>query len=219
MTGTVGGATTTGQWSGGSGTYSPNNTNLNAGYIPTPLEVTAGTVSLTLTSTNNGTCVSVSDVVQITFIAPPFANFNFSDVCLEETVNFTDFSLNGYGTISAWDWNFDDGSSSSTQNNSHLYSSAGSCAVELIVSSDAGCSDTTTQNVQVFELPVADFNYTSSCDNNLVILDFTDNSTTQADPLNYWYYDFGGQGSQLPQIHHSFLLDQEILLLLTLFKR
>lgn len=196
LSGTVNGATTTGQWVGGSGTYTPNNASLNAGYIPTAAEVTAGTVSLTLTSTNNGTCVSVSDVVQITFIAPPFANFNFSNVCLEETVNFTDFSLNGYGTISAWDWNYDDGNSSSSQNNSHLYANSGSYQVELIVSSDAGCSDTITQNVEVFELPVADFNYTSSCENNLVILDFTDNSTTVADPINYWYYDFGGQGSQ-----------------------
>lgn len=196
LSATVTGATLTGQWSGGSGTYTPDNTNLNAGYIPTPAEVLAGTVSLTLTSTNNGTCVSVSDVVQITFIAPPFANFNFSDVCLEETMSFTDFSLNGYGTISSWNWNFDDGSSSSSQNNNHLYSNPGSYDVELIVSSDAGCSDTTSQTVLVYELPVADFNYTSSCDNNLVVLDFTDNSTTVGDPINYWYYDFGGQGSQ-----------------------
>lgn len=196
LAGVVSGATTTGQWSGGSGTYSPNDSDLNAGYIPTAAEVSAGTVSLTLLSTNNGTCIAVSDVVQITFIAPPFANFNFADVCLEETTTFTDFSLNGFGTISAWDWDFDDGNSSSAQHNDHLYTTSGSFDVELIVTSDAGCSDTITQNVLVYELPVADFTYVPSCDNNLVVLDFTDNSTTTTDPINYWYYDFGGQGSQ-----------------------
>lgn len=196
LSGNVSGATTTGTWSGGAGTFTPDANTLNASYTPSAGEVLAGTMSLTLTSTNNGTCISVSDVVQITFIAPPFANFNFSDVCLEDTMYFTDFSLNGFGSIANWTWNFDDGFSSTSQNPSHLYSSPGNFDVELIVTSDAGCSDTTIKSVDVFELPVADFDYTSSCDNNLVILDFTDASTTASDPITYWYYDFGGQGSQ-----------------------
>jgi len=56
---------TTGAWSGGSGTYIPNNTSLNATYIPTAAELAAGSVTLTLTTTNNGTCPPDSDVVQI----------------------------------------------------------------------------------------------------------------------------------------------------------
>lgn len=196
LAGVVSGATTTGIWSGGAGTFVPNNTTLNAGYIPTSGELSSGTVSLTLTSTNNGTCISTSDIVQVTFIAPPFANFNFSNVCLEDTTHFTDFSLNGFGTIASWNWNFGDGNSSSSQNDSHLFGTSGTYPVQLIVESDAGCSDTATQNVTVFELPVADFSYTASCDDNLVILDFTDESTTISDPINYWFYDFGGQGTQ-----------------------
>jgi hypothetical protein len=41
-------------WSGGAGTYNPNNTTLNAVYTPTAAERTAGTVTLTLTTTGNG---------------------------------------------------------------------------------------------------------------------------------------------------------------------
>ncbi|MBI3136859.1 MAG: gliding motility-associated C-terminal domain-containing protein [Bacteroidetes bacterium] len=199
LAGVVSGATTTGQWSGGAGSYTPNSATLNASYTPTPGEVLAGTMTLTLTSTNNGTCISVSDVVQITFITPPFANFNFTDVCLEDTTLFTDFSLNGFGSIASWAWDFDDGTTSSSQNNNHLFPGSGNFDVELIVTSDAGCSDTTVKTVDVFELPVADFSYSTSCDNDLVIIDFTDNSTTTSDPINYWFYDFGGQGTQATQ--------------------
>lgn len=196
LNGIIGGATSTGIWSGGSGTYTPSSSILNAGYTPTASEVSSGNVILTLTSTNNGTCLAVSDNVQITFIAPPFANFNYSDICLNDSVLFTDFSLNGFGTIGSWQWNFGDGNSSTQQNNYHTYTNAGTFNVSLIVGSDAGCYDTITQSVDVHELPIADFTYTSSCDNNIVILDFDDNSTTVTDAINYWFYDFGGQGVQ-----------------------
>jgi gliding motility-associated-like protein len=57
-----------GIWSGGSGTFGPNNTTLNATYSPSPAELAAGFVDLTLTTTGNGTCPAASDVVRINFI-------------------------------------------------------------------------------------------------------------------------------------------------------
>lgn len=57
-----------GIWSGGGGTYSPNNTTLNANYTPTPAELAAGFVDLTLTTTGNGTCPAASDIVRIYFL-------------------------------------------------------------------------------------------------------------------------------------------------------
>lgn len=196
LAGVVSGPTTTGTWTGGAGTYSPNANTVNALYTPTPGEILTGTMSLTLTSTNNGTCVSVSDIVQLNFVAPPFANFNFTEVCLEDTTTFTDFSLNGFGSVAFWDWDFGDLTGSTSQNVNHFYSAAGAYNVQLIVWSDAGCSDTVSNTVDVYEMPAASFTYSGTCDNNLVVLNFVDNSTTLSDPLNYWFYDFGGQGSQ-----------------------
>ncbi|MCG8576953.1 MAG: PKD domain-containing protein [Flavobacteriales bacterium] len=196
LSGTVSGPTTSGIWSGGTGTYSPDDTDLSATYTPSAAEVTAGTAILTLTSTANGTCTAETDQVQITFVAPPFANFNFNEVCMNEETNFTDFSLNGFGFINSWDWDFGDGNSSTSQNPNHNFSTFGSQIVQLIVTSDAGCSDTVEQVVNVFEIPTADFSWEASCDNDQVIIDFTDESTTSSDLINYWFYDFGGVGSQ-----------------------
>jgi gliding motility-associated-like protein len=61
-------------WTGGAGTFSPNNTTTNAVYTPTAAEITAGSVTLTITSTGNGTCNSVSDQVIITITPSPTVN-------------------------------------------------------------------------------------------------------------------------------------------------
>jgi gliding motility-associated-like protein len=55
----------TGIWSGGNGTYNPSNTSLNAAYTPSAAEIAAGQVTLTLTTTNNGSCPAASDAVTI----------------------------------------------------------------------------------------------------------------------------------------------------------
>jgi large repetitive protein len=62
---TVTGATG-GIWSGGTGTFAPSNTALNAIYTPSAAEVAAGRARLILTSTGNGSCAAVTDDITIT---------------------------------------------------------------------------------------------------------------------------------------------------------
>lgn len=199
LSGAVTGPTTSGVWSGGAGSWTPDNTNLNAAYTPTNAEINAGTLTLTLTSTNNGNCNAEDDQLTIDFVAPPFANFNFNNVCLNEETTFTDFSLNGFGTIVNWTYDFGDGFGDNVPNTVHTYNSEGIYSASLIVESDAGCLDTMTNTVTVHELPVSDFTFQSSCDNALIVIDFTDASTISNGSINSWFYDFGGQGQQSVQ--------------------
>ena len=195
LTGLVSGPTSTGAWSGGSGTWNPSNTDLVTSYTPTPAEISAGVLNLTLTSTANGTCNSVSDQMTINFVAPPIANFNYNNACLNDTIYFDDFSLNGFGSIVGWNYDFGDANGAAIPNTYNLYSTPGTYTAELIIESSAGCFDTTTQTITVYDLPVADFTYNSSCNNANVVIDFTDASAVASGTINYWKYDFGGQGS------------------------
>lgn len=196
LNGSVSGPTSTGIWSGASGTFSASNTDLNAVYTATPAEVSSGSVILTLTSTANGNCLAENATVRIDFVAPPFANFNFNNVCQNETTEFTDFSLPGFGTLNQWEWDFGDGDTSMMEDPDHLYASAGAYPVQLIVSNTSGCKDTIAQSVNVYALPNASFTYVPSCTGSQVIIDFTDNSTVSAPAvINSWFYDFGGVGS------------------------
>ncbi len=91
LNGAVAGATG-GVWSGGNGSFTPNNTTLNATYTPTPAEVAGGTLTLTLTSTGNGNCVAVADSRTITFTPAPIVNAGTNgSVC----ANNAAISLNG----------------------------------------------------------------------------------------------------------------------------
>src|SRR5690606_7259755 len=62
---------TGGSWSGGLGTFLPNNTELGATYTPTQGEIAGGSVTLTLVTTGNGNCTSVSDLVTINYSQAP----------------------------------------------------------------------------------------------------------------------------------------------------
>ena len=48
------------QWSGGTGLYSPGSTAQNITYSPSPVELANGSVTLTVTTTGNGSCLAVS---------------------------------------------------------------------------------------------------------------------------------------------------------------
>jgi glucuronoarabinoxylan endo-1,4-beta-xylanase len=57
LAGTVGTPATGGKWvSSGSGSFSPGNTDLNATYTPSQNDITAGSVTLILSSTGTGVC-------------------------------------------------------------------------------------------------------------------------------------------------------------------
>ena len=64
--GSVGGSATGGIWSGGTGTFTPNNTTLTASYKPSAAEMAAGTVTLTLTTTGIGKCPAKDNKTTIT---------------------------------------------------------------------------------------------------------------------------------------------------------
>lgn len=82
---------------------------------------------------------------------PPTASFTSPNaVCQGSIITFTDFSTNSPTT---WAWNFGDGNTSSQQNPTHTYTSAGSYIVSLTVSNDAG-SNSTTQNIVVNANPI-----------------------------------------------------------------
>ncbi len=180
LSGIVSGPTTTGEWSGGLGLYDASNTDLMAAYTPTATEVSNGGLILTLTSTNNGGCMAVSDNVQISFVAPPVANFDSDDVCFGVTTNFQDFSLAGFGPITNWEWDFEDSQISTTPNNDIDYSAPGVYNVSLVVTSSVGCSDTVTDIVEVFGLPTVDFDYVTTCSGSDLTIDFEDQSSSSS---------------------------------------
>lgn len=107
---------TGGEWTGGTGTYSPNNTDLNANYTPSAAELAAGTVTLTLTSTGNGNCIPVTDTKTLNFTPAPIVDAgNDASVC----ANDPDITLGG-SVIGATGGTWSGGAGSYSSNNNDL---------------------------------------------------------------------------------------------------
>jgi hypothetical protein len=85
-----------GVWSGGAGTYTPGNSSLNAQYTPTAGEITSGNIALTLTSTGNGNCNAVTDVVNITITPSPTVSAGTNETLCS---NDASIELNGEITV------------------------------------------------------------------------------------------------------------------------
>ena len=106
------------------------------------------------------------------------------------------------GVITAWSWEFDDGTFGSTQNPEHEFAVyADTFDVQLIVITDQGCVDSITQEVTTF--PVVDWDYFPDVVNGCAPLtvSFTDLSTAGSSQVVgwQWIYDDGFFGfSQNP---------------------
>ncbi|NCO56253.1 MAG: hypothetical protein GW876_12760, partial [Bacteroidetes bacterium] len=87
LNGTVTNGSGTGIWTtNGTGTFNPNDSSLIATYIPSSSDTTIGTIVMTLTSTNNGGCLAISDSITVNFTPRPLVNAgNDFSVCSNDS--------------------------------------------------------------------------------------------------------------------------------------
>ncbi|MBO6025648.1 MAG: PKD domain-containing protein [Bacteroidales bacterium] len=148
---------------------------------------------------------SNSATTQVEIFANPTANFTASSACLGQPVQFTSSSTtNPSGqTISSYLWNFGDGQTSTQQNPTHQYSTAGNYNVSLTVSCGGSCSDTKQQTVTVYAVPTANFTATTACQGQPT--QFTNTSSNSASQPMTYLWDFGdGQTSTETNPSHQY---------------
>jgi len=157
-----------------------------------------GTYSVTLMVTDNdgGTDSESENVTVADANEDPNALFTFS--CDGLDCDFTDRSTDSDGTIASRSWSFGDGGSSTAQNPSHSYSSAGTFSVKLTVTDNDGASDDQSQNVTVSssnQPPNASF--AASCTD--LDCSFTDQSTDSDGTIASRAWTFGDGGTSSAQ--------------------
>jgi len=106
---------------------------------------------------SDGNGCSTSDCISVTVADqpnPPVADFtaDATQGCDMLTVQFTDMSTNN---PTSWNWQFGDGTTSTTENPQHTYTASGVYTVSLTVSNDDGTSDpeVKTDYITVGETP------------------------------------------------------------------
>jgi gliding motility-associated-like protein len=112
----------------------------------------------TVTLKNDAGCAIVLKALDSIRVDKIKAGFTATqqNLCGSTVVNFTDTSHAFFGKKNVL-WNFGDGTTSTSFNNTHVYTSSGIYPVQLIVFGNSGCSDTITKqiSVKVFSVPKA----------------------------------------------------------------
>ncbi len=196
LSGSVSGGASSGMWSGGAGTYSPDNTALNAVYTPSAAEYAAGSVTLTLTTDDPpGPCTFTTSNVTFNFYMNPVVDFSgdYSAGCPIHCTNFTNLTTIGGGaSITSLSWNFGDGSAASSQPNPmHCFSVTGLYDITLTAVSSNGCTSSATKAhfIQVYTFPHAAFD-ASPMQATTLEPEVTMSNLSSPD-VNYWNWNFG----------------------------
>jgi PKD repeat protein len=154
------------------------------------------TVALTVTNSCGNDIETKTDYITVNPCQAPVAGFNGTPTSGETplTVNFTDASTN---SPTSWSWDFGDGGTSTAQNPSHQYTSAGTYTVSLTATNSCGSDiETKTDYITVTcTAPTADFSGSPTSGDAPLIVNFTDQSSAATS----WSWDFGDGGTSTAQ--------------------
>ncbi len=127
-------------------------------------------VTYTVVTSPNGGLLSCWDkITKNVWVHPiPIASFAHVNQCLDtQPINMTAAASNvAIGSISNYAWNYGNSNSNlvnPTSATSYSYNLAGNYAVTLTVTSNAGCTNTTTNVVEVWQRPYGNFSYSKTC--------------------------------------------------------
>ncbi len=175
----------------------PQSGSADSAALPNPQHLYSGTgpFQVTLRVTSVAGCVDSLTRELNTVYARPLSSINVSpEFCLNTVSAFSSNASGNGNALSAWFWNFGDGSTGNGATVSHTYALADTFTVRHWVSTEQGCtSDTTAVPVIIHPLPQAAFDISSPfCEKNA--LTFTDRSTVGTGSLSQWIWNFGTGG-------------------------
>ena len=117
------------------------------------------------------------------------ANYAWETDCALQPVNFGDVSTSDFGYLEQWQWDFGDGSTSTETNPEHVFEDAGFYSVELTVLNTVGCTKSITHEIEVYSLPLVDFDWDNACIDQLGL--FTESATIDsAFTIEDWYWSY-----------------------------
>ena len=149
----------------------------------------SGSYNVTLVITAASGCTDTI-VKPVAVQSIPSAAFSSVPACSNQLVQFADLSTTAAGTISAWSWDFNDGTPiSNLQHPVHTFAGTGNYSVQLIVTGSNGCGDTIVQQVIVSPSPAAAFSTNAVCPGATTT--FADLSVFPSGTITGWWWDFG----------------------------
>ena len=146
------------------------------------------------TSPNGGALVCSDKVTKNVWIHPsPSAVITHTNKCIDAQPNLISAgnSTLAIGTITNYAWNYGNGNTNLINPlapSSFSYNLAGTYLVTLTVTSSGGCKNITTQSIDVWERPFANFSYSKACAGKQISL--KGNQLLTSAPITNYEWDF-----------------------------
>ena len=146
-----------------------------------------GTYEVELFVQSDVGCIdSVTQTITINEL--PAADISFSDICVGGSAQATSSSSISDNSLLTNFWEVE-GVQTSGNSVTIPYIGADTIAIQLVSISSNNCSDTTTENIIIYDNPIADFTFTETCED--IPVDFTNSSTVNA-PQNLFHWIYNG---------------------------
>ncbi|HMK02833.1 MAG TPA: PKD domain-containing protein [Ferruginibacter sp.] len=162
------------------------------------------TVKLVITS-NNGCKDSIFSTVNVFASAVAAFTINSPDQCSNgNRFVFTNSSSVSSGNLE-YNWNLGDGNYSTMKDVTHSYTLPGTYTVKLLVTTDKGCKDSISFNVNVNPEPFAAFSVSNpqQCFTNNQFV-FVNGSSVASGNLTYTWNLGDGTSVNIPDVTHSY---------------
>ncbi len=171
---------------------------------PTHVYTTSGNYTVSLVATGNNGC-SDSLAVPIVIKPSPVAAFGATTVCPGQAATFTDQSTFAGGTVTAWSWDFGDGTATSVlQNPTHTYTAGGSYNVIFVAGGNNGCTDSLIQQVNTSPTPVSSFTAPTGCEDAPILFASTSTISSGSITTTSWNFGDGSPVATGTIVYHTF---------------
>ena len=118
-------------------------------------------VKYTYTNSDNVTTIIFKDII---IFGSPVAKIAVDNSCIADIITFTDVSdVPSSTSVLSWIWDFGDGTVSNQPNPEHVYEDPGVKTAKLTITTWQGCTDQTSRDVRVGEVPVVNFDKAEIC--------------------------------------------------------
>lgn len=124
---------------------------------------TPATYTIVLQAITNHNCSAIA-TTSLDIYPEPVASFSVSNHCFGSTTTFTNTSsIQNPDNIPFYNWNFGNGQTSSQINPSVTYTGSGTYTIDLLATSNHGCTNSTSRTVTIHPLPMIGLTSTSVC--------------------------------------------------------
>lgn len=135
-------------------------------------------------------CVDTA-YAQIIVNETPIVSVSATEVCEGAITEFTNSTIPNDNSIASWDWTFGDSQNSNDMQPDHQYGQFGIYNAVLTATSVDGCANKDSVAVQVFAVPVADFDASIYEGCEPMMVQFYNSSTIASGQLDHFVWDVG----------------------------